>query len=198
MLLATGYIIRINGKPFMIFLGHYIKDIIGSAWGNIELKKPFYERHPIIQWYDMVCKHQQQYIKNSGEIYSAPMTGAVSAYMGLSYNLYLLSHNAEIQSRLISRLKDKKQFQSAYYETYVAAAFIKAGFELEFENEDDSSTSHCEFTATCKKSGNKYSIEAKSREPGKPHARIGNQLHEALKKECQIQTDSFYRFECAI
>lgn len=174
-------------KTFHDFLGHYIKDIIGSAWGNIELKKPFYERHPIIQWYDMVCKHQQQYIKNSGEIYSAPMTGAVSAYMGLSYNLYLLSHNAEIQSRLISRLKDKKQFQSAYYETYVAAAFIKAGFELEFENEDDSSTSHCEFTATCKKSGNKYSIEAKSREPGKPHARIGNQLHEALKKNAKYR-----------
>lgn len=95
-------------KTFHDFLGHYIKDIIGSAWGNIELKKPFEERHPIIQWYDLVCKHQQQYIKNVGEIYSAPMIGAVSAYMGLSYNLYLLAHNAEIQSRLISRLKEKK------------------------------------------------------------------------------------------
>lgn len=174
-------------KTFHDFLFDYIKIMIGSEWGNNELRKPFEERHPIIQWYDLVCKHQQQYVENPGAIHTAPMTGAVSAYLGLSYNLYLLAHNAEIQSRLISRLKNNKQFQSAYYETYVAAAFIKAGFELEFENEDDSSTSHCEFSATCNKSGNKYSIEAKSREPGKPHARIGNQLHEALKKNAKYR-----------
>jgi hypothetical protein len=98
-------------------------------------------------------------------------------------NLYLVAHNQRIQERLIERLKDNKQFHGAYYETYVAAAFIKAGFDLEFENEGDGSKRHCEFTATCRRTGNKYSVEAKTRQAGKEHAIISNQLYSALKKE---------------
>ena len=79
------------------------------------------------------------------------MTGAVAAYLRFAYNLYLVAHNQRIQKRLIERLKDNKQFHGAYYETYVAATFIKAGFDLWFENEDDGSKRHCEFTATCKR-----------------------------------------------
>lgn len=111
------------------------------------------------------------------------MIGAIAAYISLAYNLYLLAHNIKIQTKLIERLKDKNSFWGAYYETYVAAAFIKAGFDLEFENEDDNYRKHCEFTATCRKTGNRYSVEAKSRQAGKDHAIISNQLYEALKKE---------------
>jgi hypothetical protein len=67
---------------------------------------------------------------------------------GLAYNLYLIAHNVrDIESRLIQRLKNPQNFHGAFYETRVAAELIKAGFELEYENEDDRSTSHCEFTA---------------------------------------------------
>jgi hypothetical protein len=169
-------------KTFHDFLLYYIKAMLGSDWGNAEIAKPFEERHPILQWYHKVCLYQQENIDKHGEMYSAPMTGAVEAYMGLAYNLYLLAHNVKIQSRLIERLKDKGQFHGAYYETYVAAAFIKAGFDLEFEDEDDGSKRHCEFTATCKKTNNKYSVEAKSRQAGKAHAKISAQLYAALKK----------------
>jgi hypothetical protein len=50
----------------------------------------------------------------------------------------------------------------AYYETIVAAQLINAGFELEFENEDDRRRTHCEFTATAS-TGKQFSVEAKSR-----------------------------------
>ncbi len=170
-------------KTFHDFLFYYIKDVLGSDWGNAEIAKPFEERHPILQWYHKVCLYQKETIEKTGEIYSAPMTGAVAAYLRLAYNLYLVAHNQKIQERLIERLKDNKQFHGAYYETYVAAAFIKAGFDLEFENEGDGSKRHCEFTATCRRTGNKYSVEAKTRQAGKEHAIISNQLYSALKKE---------------
>lgn len=172
-----------NWKTFHDFLSYYIKFIFGSDWGNTETKKPFDERHLVMQWYDIVCKYQRKYTEQKGGIYSAPMIGAADAYYNLSYNLYLLAHNVKIQNRLVERLKDKHDFNGAFYETYVAAAFIKAGFDLDFENEENRSTSHCEFTATYKKTGNKYSVEAKSRRPGKDHAIVSNQLYNALKKK---------------
>ncbi len=172
-----------NWKTFHDFLSDYIKFVFGSDWGNAEIKKPIEDRHPIMQWYDIICKYQRKHTEQKGGIYSAPMIGADDAYYNLSYNLYLLAHNVKIQNRLVERLKDKHDFNGTFYETYVAATFIKAGFDLDFENEEDSSTSHCEFTATCKKTGNNYSVEAKSRRPGKDHAIVSNQLHEALKKK---------------
>jgi hypothetical protein len=172
-----------NWKTFHDFLGDYLKFVFGSDWGNDEIKKPFEDRHPIMQWYDIICKYQRKHTEQKGRIYSAPMIGAADAYYNLSYNLYLLAHNVKIQTRLVERLKDKHDFNGAFYETYVAAAFIKAGFDLDFENEKDISTSHCEFTATCKKTKNKYSVEAKSRRPGKDSAIVSNQLYNALKKK---------------
>lgn len=169
-------------QTFHDFLLHYIKHFMGSDWANAELKKPFDERHPIMQWYDMLCRYQAQHTRNSQGIYFAPATGAIQAYLSLAYNLYLTAHNVKLQKLLITRLKKNNQFHAAYYETYVAAAFIKAGFDIEFEDESDSSITHCEFTAINRTTGNKYSVEAKSRTPNKETTDIVNQLHAALKK----------------
>jgi hypothetical protein len=38
-------------KTFHDFLFDYIKMLLGSDWGNAELKKPREERHPILNWY---------------------------------------------------------------------------------------------------------------------------------------------------
>ncbi len=174
-----------NWKTFHDFLGDYIKDILGSDWGNSELKKPSEERHQILQWYQLVCDYQKKMTSIEGGIYSAPITGAVQAYLGLAYNLFLISHNVALQSKLISRLKNKSQFQGALYETFVAAVFIKAGFELEFEDENDPTTSHCEFTATFIETKRKFSVEAKSRIHGRERIDIFNQLRGALEKSAK-------------
>jgi hypothetical protein len=75
-------------KTFTDFLGDYIKMTLGGDWGNSELKKPFEERHPVLQWYHHICVLQRESTEKVGEIYSAPVTGAVSAYYGLAYYLY--------------------------------------------------------------------------------------------------------------
>lgn len=183
-------------KTFNDFLLDYIKKTLGSDWGNAELSKPAKDRHPIIQWYDLVCRQQASQAKRAGEIYTGWMTGAIYCYLGLAYNLYLLDHNVELQARLVARLKDIKQFQGAYYELIVANCLIRAGFELVLEDEADRSTKHCEFAARSKTTGKRYWIEAKMRSvPGilgkteqdgsassDPTSRLSKHLSEALKK----------------
>lgn len=188
-------------KTFSDFLIGYIKTTLGEAWGNAEIAKPLEERHPILQWYDFFCRYQAAHKKSKGEISSGPMTGVVYCYLGLAYSLYLLKHNAELQSRLIARLKDIKQFQGAYYELLVANCLIRAGFSLELEDEKDQETKHCEFSARSEKTGKRYWVEAKMRsEPdvlGKtikdgstsrdPTSRLTDHLRGALQKPAPDQ-----------
>lgn len=174
-------------KTFHDFLLEYIRMMFGKDWGQSELKKPFEGRHPVVQWYEMAHKYMREHQKGNGTINTAPMTGAMSAYINLSYNLYLLAHNVKVQERLIRRLKNVSQFLGAQYETYVAAELIKAGFKLEIENEEDNRTTHCEFSAVSKATGKKYSIEAKARQPHKENVAVGNQLYNALKKKANYE-----------
>lgn len=178
-------------KTFPDFLAYYIKQTLGSEWGNAEIAKPLSERHPILQWYDKICRLQAAHAKEPGTLFSTPMTGAVSAYNRLAYNLYLIAHNGkDIQTRLIARLKNKDNFQGAFFETQVAAWLIKAGFELEFEDETDRQSKHCEFAATYTATGAKYSVEAKSREiesTNSSRAKVGRKLYEALEKKANYK-----------
>ncbi len=84
-------------------------------------------------------------------------------YLGLAYDLYLLSHNVELQDRLVRRLKDPRSFQGAYYELIVANVLIRAGFTLTLEDETDGASKHCEFAAVARRTGKKYWVEAKMR-----------------------------------
>lgn len=150
-------------KTFPDFLSDYLKQKLDPAWGNAEIAKPLGQRHPIMQWYDHVCRLQRQSIKTPGVPSSMPVTGVLACYYGLAYGLYLLDHNVELQDRLIARLKNPGNFQGAYYEVIVARALIFAGFELTLEDETDNRAKHCEFAAVSKKTGEKYWIEAKMR-----------------------------------
>lgn len=197
-LVATGNTIHWskNWKTFTDFLLYYIKKTLGSDWGNNKLPKPLEERHPILQWHDAFCRYQESNQEKRGQLYSAPMTGVVYCYLGLAYSLYLLKHNVELQTRLVARLKDVKQFQGAYYELVVANCLIRAGFTLELEDEADQQAKHCEFAARSKITGKRYWIEAKMRSvPGvlgktkvdgstskDPTSQLSKHLRQALQK----------------
>ncbi len=168
--------------------------ILGGDWGNAELKKPFEDRHPLMQWYDGYCRLQQRHAKEPGEPYSAENTGVVYCYLGLAYNLYLIRHNVALQGLYVERLKVADQFQSAYHELMIANILIRAGFELGLEDETDRRSKHCEFSATSIRTGKKYSVEAKMRSEtgvlgkthgkpeGDPTARLIKHVNAALAK----------------
>ncbi|MDO8483266.1 MAG: SEC-C metal-binding domain-containing protein [bacterium] len=145
------------------FLSDYLKNTLGSEWGNAEIAKPLEKRHTLLQWYDAYCQFQRQHQKQKGEIVSVQPTGIVYCYLGLAYNLYLLEHNIELQSRLVKRLKEQSDFQGAYYELIVANILIRSGFKLELEDETNSDSKHCEFSAISTVTNKKYWVEAKMR-----------------------------------
>ncbi len=116
-----------------------------------------------MQWYDMYCRYQQKVIPKPGVVTSSEITGVVSCYLGLAYSLYLIAHNVELQKRLAQRLKDKGNFQGAYYELIVANVLIRAGFKLTLEDETDGQTKHCEFAAISQTTKKRYWVEARMR-----------------------------------
>jgi SEC-C motif len=172
-----------NWKTFHDFLFYYIKVLLGPDWGTAELKKPREERHPILNWHYDAAVYMNAFIKERGNVHNAPTVGVAEAYLCFAYDLYSLEHNAKVQRILLERLKKRETFLGAYYETYMAAALVRAGFEIEFEDETDSKKTHCELTATFLKTGKKFSVEAKMRQPDKLSFDVGNQLYAALKKD---------------
>lgn len=199
---AVGSTLHFSQKwaYFPDFLMDFIKKKLNGEWGNAEIKKPFEERHPLMQWYHLLCEFQARQDKDENGHYNARSNGLVNCYLGLAHNLYLLEHNAELQERYIQRLKRADQFQGAYYELIVASCLIRAGFELELEDETDDSRKHCEFSARSKNSGKKYWVEAKMRGVSgvlgrtdadgqapttKPTSRLSAHLSNALKKPAE-------------
>lgn len=162
---ATGNTLHYSPSwvTFADFLFDYIAQVLGREWGSAELEKAEKDRHTIATWYQHCCEFQRKKSKDRSGLYSAEMDGGVICYLGLAYSLYLIKHNATLQSRLVNRLKNHTQFQGAYYELIVANSLIRAGFELILEDEGDFGTKHCEFSARSRITGEKYWIEAKAR-----------------------------------
>lgn len=160
-----------------------MKIVFEKEWWLRSFNRPREERHPIMHWAHLIQEQHSAIPIEPNKISSIPATGAMSAYLSLSYDLYSIAHNVEMQSKLVERLKNTEQFWGARYEVFTAATLIRAGFDVEFENEDDRTTTHCEFTATNRKSGRKFSVECKHR--ASTRSRIGRQLNKALQKQAK-------------
>jgi hypothetical protein len=188
-------------KTFHDFLRDHLFSLLGREWIEGEQAKSPETRHRILQWFDQGTEVARRTGTKTGEIYSAPMTGAIRAFVNLAYNIYLIAHHTEkggdaIVSRYIDRLKSTRPdaFSGALFETYAAAAFLKGGFTLEFEDERDGLVSHVEFVAQYPKTGKRFSVEVKARErtPGRfgdedvddvKRLRVANKLNKALGKK---------------
>lgn len=176
------FVVSKDIQTFHQFLFVYIHRVMGEEWFEIELNKTE-DLHPLITLYKKVLAFLD---KSEQAENPRIMTGAVSAYLALAYNLYTLQHNVEITKRLVQRLRNSSDFKGAFYETFVDALFVKSGFEIELEDESGrSGTTSCEFVATFKETGRKFSVEAKVRDPYKETNNISNQLYKAFQKQAK-------------
>jgi hypothetical protein len=169
-LVAVGSTLHWSGtwKSVPDFLSDYLKTTLGPDWGTAEIQRPFAERHPILQWYDSLCRFQQEHSssKNADGLYCGVKDGPTAAYFQLAYDLYVLADHLKLQERIVKRLKHPRLFQGARYELAVATHCIRAGFDIEHEDEEDKSKKHPEFIATHKETGQAIAVEAKSRHRG--------------------------------
>ncbi|WP_395701239.1 SEC-C metal-binding domain-containing protein [Aquabacterium sp.] len=166
---------------FHSFLPDYLWTVFGRDWCATELAKPLEQRHPAMQWHEVIRDQESRAGGQPGEVFHSTMNGAVGSFLTLAYDLYCLQHNAELQARLVARMKVPDQFAGARYEAQVAASFARAGFTIEFEDETDGGRSHCEFAATAP-SGRRFSVECKRRS-GQKGMRIGQLFNEAQRKQ---------------
>jgi hypothetical protein len=152
-----------NWRTFIDFLFDYLPKVLGPAWGKGEIAKPLPERHIVLQWFAQVGQFRARHRPGPDGLSHGTPDGPTRAYLALAYDLYIVADNLRLQERLVGRLKNKDQFQGARYELAVAATLIRAGFQLELEDEGDVSRKHVEFRATHRRSKEVVAIEAKSR-----------------------------------
>jgi hypothetical protein len=150
-------------RTFPDFLLCYIVKVLGADWGRSELAKDADTQHPIIRWYLAWKSFTAAHPAGPEGLAEGVPDGQALAYLLLAYELYILRDHGALQRRLIKRLKRHADFQGARYEVFVAATMIRAGFDLAHENETDATRKHPEFVATCRRTGVRLAVEAKSR-----------------------------------
>ncbi len=141
----------------------YVPQLFGREWFEGEIAKPPDERHPVMQWRIKGMNYMNAQPRLPDGSYAALPTGPLFAYLTFAYDLYVVAHNARLDARLVDRLKQVDQFQGARHELFAEATCLRAGFQIEHENENDRSSRHAEFTAKHLATGQMISVEAKSK-----------------------------------
>lgn len=127
----------------------------GESYLEDQEKMPLSSRHPALQWmYEYVERTQ------TGE---ETQTGAGAAWYRFAYDLFTIRDNAKLEGIMKERLLDVDYFQGARHELWTAALFVAANFEINFEDEGDSTRKHPEFIAIDRESTARIAVEAKSR-----------------------------------
>jgi hypothetical protein len=141
----------------------YVPQLFGKEWFEKEIAKAPDERHPVMQWRIKGMNYMKAQARLPDGTYAAMPTGPLLAYLTFAYDLYVVAHNSRLDQRLVERLKHSDQFQGARHELFGEATCLRAGFQIEHENEVDRSSRHAEFTATHLATGQTISVEAKSK-----------------------------------
>lgn len=150
-------------RTFTDFLVAYLAGVVGHEWANAEIAKPPDSRHWIVKLYQQWCAFQRTGLEEKDGVYTGKATGPAKAFLNLAYDLYLLRHHNALQTSFLDRLKHREQFQGVRYELAIATTFIRAGYDLVYEDDTDGSSGHAEFVAKHRTSMFEIAVEAKSR-----------------------------------
>lgn len=136
--------------------------LLGKDWFDAEMARPLEERHVILKWRHERAEQFRKYQKPGQDPtlpIAAPITGGGKALQVLADDVYQLAHAFDTPKKIISRIKDIREFQGARHEILAASLIARCGFSIEFI--DDTSKRNPEFIAT--KEGERIAIEVKSR-----------------------------------
>jgi hypothetical protein len=147
------------------FLRSYLLRTLGLGWVKTEMAKSLQERHPIMKWYDSMYRLLQKQPREPNGLIGTVPNGPMNAFMLLAHDLYALNHHAYLKETVVQRLKQHAEFYGARHELLAAAVCIRAGFEIEHEDESQKDRKHTEFVAIHKKTGQRIQVEAKHRKP---------------------------------
>jgi hypothetical protein len=184
-------------ETFREFLVRMLVNELGVGWFAGQRRRPVAERHALCRWIEewesvrASPPMEDAVFAQEGSIGIWP-SGSVQALMSVAYDVAAVLAASPVRpSRTIERLKARDTFQGARYELTVARIFATTGYELKW-NEHEQSRRHPEFVARCESDGFAIGVEAKSRrrrnvldsnegpEPDREELRIFRMLGEAL------------------
>jgi hypothetical protein len=176
----------------MDFLFDYGHMRFGREWVEGQGGLPREQLHPLMLWRKQAYEYVQTHpIGPDGAI---DATGALTACNNFYYDMYTVDDNSLLDDDLLSRLRNRDQFQGAMHELFAQATCLRAGFTVIRENEKDRHRKHVEFVAVHKLTGQHVLVEAKSRhragvmaQPGtitiSPDMKFRRLINEAVKKD---------------
>ena len=180
---------------FTDILMTFVPNTFGKEWFDNEIAKPKGTRHPVMEARVKALTIMNRQPKNPDGSFQVQMTSSMLAYFTFAYDLFVVQDNGRLDERLLERLKNCDMFQGARQELFAEATCLRAGYTIEHEDETDGTTRHAEFTATHRVSGQRVSVEAKSKhrpgvlgQPGTIQAdgqhnlRVGQLLNDAIRK----------------
>ena len=125
-------------KTFHDFLFDYLRQIFGRDWLIAESKKPE-PRHPLVVHLERTIQARKASGESGSQVKQRLATGTEAFLLDLAYSLYLLEHNAKIQTTLLDRMRQRDHhdgsFYAAFYEAFVAGILIRAGYSIDFERD---------------------------------------------------------------
>ena len=187
-------------ETFHEFILWVLQMTFGEEWWNQQKSLSDIKQHVVFKWFIAVRKWMIENRKEENRVdeheWAADMTGYTQSLMQLAYDVFCLQQVNKLPEKLVNRLRNRNEFQGARYEVGVAAMFARAGFEIEFLEEQYGQKT-CEFIAI-HKSGLQIAVEAKSRrrqgvlnEKGSPSTEIRADIKklyaQARKKKPDMQ-----------
>jgi hypothetical protein len=150
-------------RPPAYFFPTYLQRLLPSTWLEVQEGLQDSEKHPLARWLSEFRAFLLRFSElDDDRAFRDVLNANATTLIVVGYDMYSLDRDRKLQSSLISRLTEAVSFQGALHEISVAATMIRAGFDIEFEDELDSSRKHPEFVATHRKSGIRVAVEAKS------------------------------------
>lgn len=137
-------------------------ELFGEAVLIEQEKLPLDQRHPALQWLYRTVEDDQRRAEIAPDR-PHKTTGIAAAWLRMGFDLFTIRDNSKLHAEMRRRLLVAADFQGARHELAVAAMCVAAGYEINYENEKDPSTTHPEFIGAHKETGEQIAVEAKSR-----------------------------------
>lgn len=164
MVSAGGHLYKIAAQETWYgFLYGLLIEQIGPHWFDAETEKSEGSSHILARWYRDICRRERDEDGHFTRHDPANEIGSTLAFRSIAYDIFCMMQAGNLSAKLMERIRHPDQFEGARYELWVAATLARAGFSIEFADEDDRSSKHGEGIATHQETGKKYWFEAKRR-----------------------------------
>jgi len=166
-----GKLVAIGSKLFKVqkdesfhkFLLDNLMRLVDPEWFQREVKLKN-NKHPLINWFQNNKSNKRYYLQ----------------IISVAFDLYVIENNADLQNKIIVKLKNKDQFYGARSELLCASICIRAGLEIIKFYDESLGDSCAEFIVRDPESNFLFDLESK-----RSHAtrnNYGSLINQSLKK----------------